>query len=384
MTTTHDTDQQQPETPVVHLSRRAALEAERAASRKPARRVRPARPARTEVVDTVAASTATPVADAPAVVARSSNDTVAPPAPADSPAAAPQPVPVVPGTGRRATTARVATEHVDARITRVVRRPSSALPAARAPKAPRSVRSHRASRITLTSAVAALAMFAASAMPAHASDGTSTATSTLAPQVRTQEYAVTQAVTASTLDRDDFTVNEAQKVVVAAPAGTTAGAAPADGSAAVAGSVSAGGEVRSPFPGPVRMSSGFGYRAAPCGACSSLHQGLDFNPGMGAPIGAVAAGTVRVSGTYFSYGTAVIIDHVIDGRRVATLYGHMIPGSSPLRAGDTVAAGQFIGSVGSSGVSTGAHLHLEVLMDGVTPIDPEAWLEARIGRSLTI
>jgi murein DD-endopeptidase MepM/ murein hydrolase activator NlpD len=62
----------------------------------------------------------------------------------------------------------------------------------------------------------------------------------------------------------------------------------------------------------------------------------------------------------------------------------MIPGSSPLQAGDTVEAGQFIGSVGSSGVSTGAHLHLEVLMDGVTPIDPEAWLEARIGRSLTI
>ncbi|MBK0296327.1 M23 family metallopeptidase, partial [Bacillus sp. S34] len=117
--------------------------------------------------------------------------------------------------------------------------------------------------------------------------------------------------------------------------------------------------------------------------CSSLHQGLDFNPGMGAPIGAVAAGTVRVSGTYFSYGTAVIIDHVVDGREVSTLYGHMIPGSSPLKVGDTVEAGEFIGKVGSSGVSTGAHLHLEVWMDGVTPIDPEAWLEARIGRSLT-
>jgi len=148
--------------------------------------------------------------------------------------------------------------------------------------------------------------------------------------------------------------------------------------------VSFGGAVRSPFPGPVQMSSGFGYRSAPCGACSSLHQGLDFTPGMGTPIGAVAAGKVRVSGTYFSYGNAVIIDHVVDGRQVSTLYGHMIPGSSPLKVGDTVAAGQFIGLVGSSGVSTGAHLHLEVLMDGVTPIDPKAWLEARIGRSLTL
>ncbi|PZF57278.1 hypothetical protein DEJ23_07210 [Curtobacterium sp. MCSS17_008] len=305
MTTTHDTDQQQPETPVVHLSRRAALEAERAAARKPA---------------------------------------------------------------------RATTEHVDARITRVVRRRSAALPAATATaaRAARPGRSHRASRITLTSAAAALAMFAASAMPAHASAGTSLATSTLAPQVRTQDYAVTQAVTAAALDRDDFTVGGGQQVVVAS-----------DGEAAE-GAVSYGGEVRSPFPGPVRMSSGFGYRSAPCAACSSLHQGLDFNPGMGAPIGAVASGTVRVSGTYFSYGTTVIIDHVIEGRRVSTLYGHMIPGSSPLQAGDTVEAGQFIGSVGSSGVSTGAHLHLEVLMDGVTPIDPEAWLEARIGRSLTI
>lgn len=300
MTTAREHDQH-PDTPVVHLSRRAALEAERAAARKPARR-------------------------------------------------------------ERAAAARARTEHVDARIQRVVRRP--AVTVTDLPAAPRASRSRRASRITLTSALAALAMFAASAMPAHASIGTSMATATLAPAVRTQDYAVTQAISASALDRDGFTVG--------------GGSAGAPGT-----SVSYGGEVRSPFPGPVRMSSGFGYRSAPCGACSSLHQGLDFNPGMGAPIGAVAAGTVRVSGTYFSYGTAVVIDHVIDGRKVSTLYGHMIPGSSPLRVGDRVEAGEFIGKVGNSGVSTGAHLHLEVLMDGVTPIDPEAWLEARIGRSLT-
>jgi len=321
MTTAREHDQH-PDTPVVHLSRRAALEAERAAARKPARRERPAKPERT-------------TADRPAKPER---------------------------TGRRATAARATTEHVDSRIQRVVRRPAPGV--TRAPSAPRASRSHRASRITLTSALAALAMFAASAMPAHASAGTSMATATLAPSVRTQDYAVTQAISASALDRDEFTVG--------------GGSAGAPGT-----SVSYGGEIRSPFPGPVRMSSGFGYRSAPCGACSSLHQGLDFNPGMGAPIGAVAAGTVRVSGTYFSYGTAVIIDHVVDGREVSTLYGHMIPGSSPLKVGDTVEAGEFIGKVGSSGVSTGAHLHLEVWMDGVTPIDPEAWLEARIGRSLT-
>ncbi|MFJ5144579.1 MULTISPECIES: M23 family metallopeptidase [unclassified Curtobacterium] len=362
MTTTHDTDQQQPETPVVHLSRRAALEAERAAAGKAARRTRAPRPSRSDAAPAVAT-----VSPAPAP-GRAPESSAAP-----APAPAPHTVPVAARSGRRTTEARATTEHVDARITRVVRRRSAALPVAATPaaRATRPSRSHRASRITLTSAAAALAMFAASAMPAHASAGTSSATSTLAPQVRTQDYAVTQAVTAAALDRDDFTVGGGQQVVVAGDGGAE-------------GAVSYGGEVRSPFPGPVRMSSGFGYRSAPCAACSSLHQGLDFNPGMGAPIGAVAAGTVRVSGTYFSYGTTVIIDHVIEGRRVSTLYGHMIPGSSPLRAGDTVEAGQFIGSVGSSGVSTGAHLHLEVLMDGVTPIDPEAWLEARIGRSLTI
>ncbi|PZE40495.1 hypothetical protein DEJ21_00520 [Curtobacterium sp. MCSS17_006] len=247
----------------------------------------------------------------------------------------------------------------------------------RVASAPRASRSARAGRITLTSAAAAIAMFAASAMPAHASAGTSMATSTIAPVVRTQDYAVTQAVTAAGFDRDGFTVGGGSTV-------TTKTAGSADTAATAGGAVSFGGAVRSPFPGPVQMSSGFGYRSAPCGACSSLHQGLDFTPGMGTPIGAVAAGKVRVSGTYFSYGNAVIIDHVVDGRQVSTLYGHMIPGSSPLKVGDTVAAGQFIGLVGSSGVSTGAHLHLEVLMDGVTPIDPKAWLEARIGRSLTL
>ncbi|WP_220036784.1 M23 family metallopeptidase, partial [Curtobacterium sp. MCBD17_021] len=226
-------------------------------------------------------------------------------------------------------------------------------------------RAARASRLTVTSAVAALVMFGASAMPAHAGTGTSAATSTLAPAVTTQDFAVTQVALSST-SRDGFTVG--------------GGVAAADATAG--DTVTYGGAVRSPFPGPVRMSSGFGYRSAPCAACSSLHQGLDFNPGMGAPIGAVAAGTVRVSGVYFSYGETVIIDHVVDGRKVSTLYGHMIPGSSPLRVGDRVEPGQFVGSVGSSGVSTGAHLHLEVLMDGTLPVDPAAWIAAHTGRAL--
>ncbi|MEN0102475.1 MAG: M23 family metallopeptidase [Curtobacterium sp.] len=297
MTTLRDADQH-PGTPVVHTSRRAALEAERAAAKaKPPRPVKPAK-------------------------------SVGPSKPAKP----------------------------TSRFTRVPRRSVATT------KPPLTTK-QRTSRLTVTSALAAIVMFAASAMPAHASPTTSTATTTLAPTVRTQDFAVTQAVATATTNRDGFTVGGS--------GGATAGA-----------EVTFGGDVRSPFPKPVRMSSGFGYRSAPCGACSSLHQGLDFNPGMGAPIGAVAAGTVRVSGTYFSYGNAVIIDHVVDGREVSTLYGHMIPGSSPLQVGDEVTAGQFVGLVGSSGVSTGAHLHLEVLMDGTLPVDPRAWIESHTGRSL--
>lgn len=298
MTIPSDADQQHA-TPTVHLTRRAALEAERAAAK---------------TTKPVVTTTAKPV------VAKKAEPVVA-----------------------------------TTRFTRTPRRTVTTRPSAR-----------RTSRLTLTSAVAAVAMFAASAMPAHATAGTSSATSTIAPVVRTQDYAVTQAVATATTSRDGFTIGGGNKVVTTDP------------DAAVV----YGGEVRSPFPAPVRMSSGFGYRSAPCAACSSQHQGLDFNPGMGAPIGAVAAGTVRVSGTYFSYGSAVIIDHVIDGRKVSTLYGHMIPGSSPVTVGQRVEAGEFIGSVGSSGVSTGAHLHLEVLMDGTLPVDPRAWIESHTGRTL--
>lgn len=226
--------------------------------------------------------------------------------------------------------AEQAAAHADTRIRRVPRRSVAVVSKTAAsktatgttaagpatPTARRRGRGARASRLTLTSAAAALAMFGAAAMPAHASTGTSAAIATLAPAVSTQDFAVTQVALPST-SRDGFTVGGgvASTGVGAVAAGET---------------VTYGGDVRSPFPGPVRMSSGFGYRAAPCGACSSLHQGLDFNPGMGAPIGAVAAGTVRVSGIYFSYGETVIIDHEVDGRKVSTLYGHMIPGSLSL------------------------------------------------------
>jgi len=139
------------------------------------------------------------------------------------------------------------------------------------------------------------------------------------------------------------------------------------------------GTIQWPFTRYVPIASGFGPRAAPCGGCSSFHDGIDMLPGGGTPIGAIAPGVVTIvgqdSGGYASYGTRVVISHVINGQRVESLYAHMIAGSPTVRVGQTVTVGQIIGLVGSTGASTGAHLHLGISLDGAF-IDPYAWLIA--------
>ena len=139
------------------------------------------------------------------------------------------------------------------------------------------------------------------------------------------------------------------------------------------------GTVQWPFTRYVPIASGFGPRDAPCGGCSSFHDGLDFLPGSGAPIGAIAPGVVTIvgqdSGGYASYGTRVVIEHVINGQKVESLYAHMIAGSPTVAVGDTVTVGQTLGLVGSTGASTGAHLHLGISLGGVF-VDPYAWLVA--------
>lgn len=133
------------------------------------------------------------------------------------------------------------------------------------------------------------------------------------------------------------------------------------------------GAVRWPFPYAAPISSGFGSRNAPCFGCSSYHQGIDFLLATGTPIYAVADGVVSGATQGGGFGNHVYIDHVINGQKVTTLYAHMVWDSSPLRVGDTIAAGEFVGLVGSTGASTAPHLHLELHLDGV-PVDPFAWL----------
>lgn len=112
------------------------------------------------------------------------------------------------------------------------------------------------------------------------------------------------------------------------------------------------------------ITSHFGYRDDTGGVGSSYHQGIDIGAGMGEPIYAALPGKVELAGPNGGYGNCVIIDH---GGGLKTLYGHMsVIGTSE---GASVAQGQVIGLVGSTGNSTGPHLHFSVIMGG-EQIDP--------------
>ncbi len=135
------------------------------------------------------------------------------------------------------------------------------------------------------------------------------------------------------------------------------------------------GPIRWPFPYAVPISSGFGERSAPCRGCSSMHMGVDFTPGVGTPIYAIADGTVTTSlADQWGFGTHVIITHSLGGKTVTSTYAHMQRGSTALQVGDTVGVGDFIGTVGMTGTATGNHLHFEISTDGMT-VDPFAWLQ---------
>ena len=117
-----------------------------------------------------------------------------------------------------------------------------------------------------------------------------------------------------------------------------------------------------PTSGP--LTSGFGWRIHPILEYVRMHEGIDIGANMGQPVYAARAGSVIMAGWYNGYGNTVIIDH---GSGLSTLYAH----TSELftNEGATVRAGELVAAVGSTGFSTGPHLHYEVREDGV-PVDP--------------
>lgn len=122
------------------------------------------------------------------------------------------------------------------------------------------------------------------------------------------------------------------------------------------------------YPSDAPTSSPFGWRMHPVLGYRRFHAGLDFAASYGSTIRAADSGTVIFAGWYGGYGKAVIIDH---GQGITTLYGH----TSELfvSEGQGVQRGQAIAAVGSTGLSTGPHLHFEVRRNG-TPINPADYL----------
>jgi murein DD-endopeptidase MepM/ murein hydrolase activator NlpD len=119
-----------------------------------------------------------------------------------------------------------------------------------------------------------------------------------------------------------------------------------------------------PTPGYAYITSPFEIRKHPITGVVKQHTGVDIGAANRSKILAAGAGTVILASWYGAYGNAVIVDH---GNGVSTLYGHM--SSLGAQVGQTVVAGQIIGYVGSTGYSTGPHLHFEIRIDG-TPTDP--------------
>ena len=132
-----------------------------------------------------------------------------------------------------------------------------------------------------------------------------------------------------------------------------------------------------PLPeGTWAMTSPFGPRIHPISGEPSFHTGTDLAAPDGTPILAAADGVVTVAGPVGGYGNLIAIEHRIDGQIVATGYGHMWDTGIRVNVGDHVTAGQHIGDVGSSGNSTGPHLHFEVRPGGTNAeaVDAAKWL----------
>jgi murein DD-endopeptidase MepM/ murein hydrolase activator NlpD len=152
--------------------------------------------------------------------------------------------------------------------------------------------------------------------------------------------------------------------------------APMAYSAAATGAPSSG-DAALPLPVAAPLSSGFGWRGDPFHGANRFHAGVDIAAAYGRQVPAVEAGQVVFAGVQGGYGNTVLIEHP---GGIQTRYAHL--SSLDVEAGEQVAAGTVIGRVGSSGRSTGAHLHFEVLQAG-QPVDPQA-AAMRFGERLKV
>ncbi|WP_047522503.1 M23 family metallopeptidase [Microbacterium oxydans] len=225
------------------------------------------------------------------------------------------------------------------------------------------------------------ALVAGIALPAFASPKPTEAAATTTLQqlaaVDAQSLVVASQATAAPLSRGTFSATTPEEIAkkkaeeaAAARAAAATTASAQFNSAGYALTSPGSGEVRYPLPmGSWNVSRTIG----------GGHNGADMLAPAGTPIYAAAAGVVRASAESIGgYGVCIMLDSVVGGQRVQTTYGHMIYGSRQVQVGQTVAAGQLIGYVGSTGRSTANHLHFEVWINGGL-VEPMSWLSVNAG-----
>lgn len=230
------------------------------------------------------------------------------------------------------------------------------------------------------------ALVAAVALPAYAASKPTDATAQTVQQlaaVDAQSLVVASEATAAPLVRGAFSATTPEEIEK--KKAEEAAAAAARAAAAAAASTPSSGKFNTAGYALVAPGSGQVRYPLPLGSWNvsrtvgGAHNGADMLAPAGTPIYAAAAGVVRASAESIGgYGVAVMLDSVVGGQRVQTTYGHMLYGSRQVQAGQTVAAGQLIGYVGSTGRSTANHLHFEVWINGGL-VEPMSWLSVNAG-----
>ncbi len=223
-------------------------------------------------------------------------------------------------------------------------------PPSATPASPSSFRSSVRRALPATATAAVTCLFVAVGSPQTAMASTPSPSS---PVPGVQQFVADGSARLS-VDRDGFSIGRA----AAAQARATA--------------VGSSDAAARPTAGNVPAAGGFGSRwVTGCSACSTNHQGIDFAAPIGTTVVAAMPGSVVSAGVLGGYGNQVLLQHA-DGTQ--TRYGHL--SAIGVRPGQVLSAGQRLGAVGNTGVSTGAHLHFEVIVGGV-PVDPATWLQAR-------
>lgn len=220
--------------------------------------------------------------------------------------------------------------------------------------------------LTLSAMVGAGLIMVATTVPANAfySNDSEIVAATAPTEVQNQSISV--APTADlTLTRDGYTVTSLREQIFLKY-----------GNRSFLFSNNPYGTIQWPFAIAVPISDPYGWRLDPCRICVPFHKGVDFTPGIGTTIQSIADGTVtEVGEAHWGLGNHVVIDHVINGKRIQSVYAHMLDGSMRVVVGQQIKVADPIGQVGSTGESTGPHLHFEIHENG-QPIDPFEWLKA--------